>query len=239
MGDDLKNKHDSLIHKDQDTSSERLGKIKDQQEADSFMKKKKKLWLQAEKKRKKREEEENKFKLSIQAKQKKKEELKKIMEEKIKMKLKRNQILEEQRKQKIENEKEEIAKAKLIAKKKKLEENEKEAEKLRRLEAIKQEAKRIEEEEEAWRKQINNEFAQKMGYPMNLNIVKKKNEYSLCNNGKKKLTRYTDKLLKEIKQNNEVFDSGNLMKQIIERELNKIEKKKVKYKFFSIKLFIY
>jgi len=62
MGDDLKHKNGSLIQKDEDSSSEKLGKIKDQQEADNFMKRKQKLWLQAEKKRKKREEEENKNK---------------------------------------------------------------------------------------------------------------------------------------------------------------------------------
>jgi len=151
------------------------------------------------------------------------------MEEKIKMKLKQNQLLEEQRKQKIENEMEVMAKAKAMAEKEKLEKNDilsKEAERQLRLEALKIEAKRIIEEEEAWRNKINQEFALKM--TMKSNIVKNKNQYSMCNNGKKKLTRYTDKLLKEMKkQNNQVFDPGNLMKQIIKRELNKAENKKV------------
>jgi len=228
MGDDLKHKNDSLAQKNEDSSSEKLRKIKDQQETDDFMEKKKKLWLEAENKHKKREEEENKFKSSIQAKEKEKEEQKKNMEEKIKMKLKHNQILEEQRKQKIEKEKEDRAKAQELAKKKMLEENDilskeaKEAERQRRLEALK------EEEEEAWRKKINDEFALKMGYTPNSNIVNKKNEHSMCNNGNKRLTRHTDKLLKELKQNNQVFDPGNLMKQLIKRELNKAENKKVK-----------
>lgn len=228
MGDDLQHKNDSLIQKDEDSSSEKLQKIKDQQEADDFMKRKKKLWLQAEKKRKKREEEENKFKSSIQAKEKEKEEQKKNMEEKIMMKSKRNQILDEQRKQKIEKEKEDMAKAQLIAKKKMLEENDilsKEAERQRRLETLK------EEEEEAWRNKINKEFAQKMGYTPNSNIVKKKNEHSMCNNGNKRLTQYTEKLLDEIKQNNQVFNPGKLMKQLIKRELNKAENKKVRTNF--------
>jgi len=147
------------------------------------------------------------------------------MEEKIKMKSERNQILEEQRKQKIEIEKEDIAKAREIAKKRMLEENDilsKEAERQRRLEALKN------EEEEEWRKKINEEFALKMGYTLNSNIVNRKNEHSMCNDGNKRLTQYTDKLLKKIKQNNQVFDPGNLMKQLIKRELNKAENKKVK-----------
>lgn len=221
MGDDLKTKTDSLIKKYEDSSSEKLKKIKDQQETDDFMENKKRLWLKAEKKRKKREEEENKFKFSILAKEKEKEEQKKNIEEKIDIK---SQILEEQRKQ-FENEKNDIGKAQIRAKKKILEENDilsKEAERQRRLETLK------EEEDEEWRKKINKEFALKMGYKINSNIVNRKNEYSMCNNGNKRLTKYADKILKEIKQNNLVFDPGNLMKQIIKRELSKAENKKVK-----------
>jgi len=65
----------------------------------------------------------------------------------------------------------------------------------------------------------------------NLNIVKKNNEHSMCYNSNKRLTQYTEKLLDEMKQNNQVFNPGKLMKQLIKRELNKAENKKVKIKF--------
>jgi len=164
------------------------------------------------------------------------------MEEKNKLKAKRKQILEdEQRQQKYEKENEDNVKIQAIAERKKLEERariRKEEENNLRLEALKLEAKRIIKEEEEWRTKINQEYALKMGYKIDNsnnqtlsiipNILNNGDEKTIGKTGKQRFIQYTNKVLKEIKQNNQVFDPGNLMKQIINRELNISQNRQVK-----------
>lgn len=231
--------------KNENNFNENLKKIKEQRNMDYILNKKKQLWLLSEKKRKKREERENKFKSTSQAKRKAHEEFKKKMEEKLKLKTLHEKMLK--KKQKIEEEKKEAAKQKSIAQKAAIERAKfkEENEKTLRLEAFKKEAKRIVQEEEAWRNKINRKFAQKMGYRRNPNnhilsvlpnIVNNENEYSIGKTGKEIFTTYTKNLLEKIKKNDQVFDPGNLTKQIIKKELNTAKNRQVKIKLLVIKI---
>lgn len=201
--------------------------------------KKKQLWLQSKKKHR-REEKEKKLKSALQAKKNALVKHKKEMEEKIKLKIKRKQTLEEnRRKQKSEKEKEENIKRQALAEREMYEQRaelRKETEKYLKLEALKLKAEQIIEEEEAWKNKINKAYALKMGNTFNskhheLFIKNIGDDNAMGKIGKKRLTQYTNNLLNAIKQNDQVFDPGNLMKQIIRKELNKDEKKQVNIKF--------
>lgn len=243
MGNDLKNENDVSL---QENSIEKLKRIEEQREADYFLKKKKQIWLQAEKIKKKREEKEKKIKSSLQAKQKAQEEMRKKLEKKSK----RKQMLEERKKQKRKREKEETTKVQIFEEKKLLEERARkrcEEEKHLRLEALKLEAKKIIEEEKAWKNKINEEYALKMGDLMDSKnlafkiiptIDDNKDESSLSKSIRNRFIQHVNNTFSEMKRKDQVFDPGNLTKQLIKKELKKTENKQVKIKL-KIKLILF
>lgn len=246
ISDDLTNGMSTQIHINEDNSTEKLKKIKEKREADYLLNMKKQLLLQAENKHKKREENEKKFKSSLQAKIIAQQKLKKQMHEKIK--LKKQELEEERKKQQIEKEKKEMAKLELNAEIEKLEKRarlRKKAEKNHRHVALKCEANKIIDEEEKLRNLLNQEFALIMGYTLQSdnhglsiakNILSSENENSMCKSDRKRFIQCTKKLLDKIKKNNQVFDPGNLMKQIIKKELNMTQNKQTKVLYYIFKL---
>lgn len=242
MGDDLNNENDESV---QENSIEKLRKIEEQREANYLLNKKKQTWLHAEKIKKKREEKENKIKSSLQAKQKAQEEMRKKLEKKIRL----NQMLDERKKKKLKKEQEETTKVKIFEEKKFLEERAKERsekDKYLRLEALKLEAKKIIEEEKAWKNKINQEYALKMGYVIDsknsalkiIPIVDNKDESSISQTIKKRFIQQINNTLSEMKRKDQMFDPGNLLKQLIKKELKTAKNIQVKIKL-KIKLILF
>lgn len=237
INNDLTNGTSTQSHVDEDNSAEKLKKIKEKREADYLLNKKKQMLLQAENKRKKRAENEKKFKSSLQAKIIEQQKLKKQMHEKNK--LKKQKLEEERRNQQLEKEKEDKTKLEINIDKEKLEKRarlKKKAEKNLRLKALRCEANKILDEEEKWRNLINQQIAlNNQGLSIAKNIVNN-NENSTCKSDRKRFIQYTDKLLNKIKKNNQVFDPGNLTKQLIKKELNMTQNKQTQVLYYILKL---
>lgn len=201
--DDLKIENNTQIQRNiRDNSIKKPKKIKAQGE-NNFLKKKQSE-LQAEKIGRIAEEKDDKYKFFLHDKQEK-------------------QVLEEQKKHDI--------KTQVITEKKKFEERvilRKEAEKRLRIKTLKKETKKMIEKEQMWRNQVNQEFARKMEYTINLNkqefcliqIMENNTTESLTGTVKKRLTQYTRNVLIAKKQYDQIFDPGNIIKQMIKRELN-------------------
>lgn len=106
-----------------------------------------------------------------------------------------------------------------------------------KLQALKQEAKRIAIEEEAWRNKINEEFAEQnmLCFTINLNelsitpnCVNNEDDNSMSETDKKRFIQYTNNLLNDLIKNNQVFDPGNLMQQLIKKHLYIAKNRQVK-----------
>lgn len=105
-----------------------------------------------------------------------------------------------------------------------------------RLQTSKREAKKIATEEEAWRNKINEEFALQnmLCFTVNLNelsvipnCVNNEDEYLMSKTDKKRFIQYTNNLLNDLIKNNQVFDPGNLMQQLVKKHLNIAQNRQV------------
>ncbi|XP_050440817.1 golgin subfamily A member 6-like protein 6 [Adelges cooleyi] len=185
---------------------------------------KKETFLKSEKKRKKEEEKLRKLKA--------REEIIKKNAEKVMQSEERKRLREEELKnRRRDDKKNEDAKRTEIMRIKEHEERVKlkeTNEKIRKLEDLEKEAKRILQEEQQWREKINREFAMKMRYtndPNNCilaiipNLVNNEDDYKIGKKGKDRFIQYTKRQLEKIKKRDKIFDYGNLMKEIIQREL--------------------
>lgn len=104
------------------------------------------------------------------------------------------------------------------------------------LQTSKQEAKIIETDEEVWKNKINEEFAlQNMlcftinlnKLPVTPNCVNNEDESLMSKTDKKRFIQFTNNLLNDLIKNNQVFDPGNLMQQLIKKHLNITQNRQV------------